>query len=325
MKDRLESAFWTSRRAKAFKDAESIQGDASARRYARLMKHDGTTAILVQYPQGQESLFERDLAMNDWLCERGLRTPEILARDLGGGWAVLEDFGPADASQRLARSSIGDRLRLARRLIEPLERMAELPVEGQLPGGAELNEVRLRWELAGFELWFIRAMCDQATSTEISSWLDDLAATIAASPRRICHRDYHLNNLFLMPPGGVGVIDAQDTLVGPDTYDAASLLEERDMPDLLTAGEKREWLAEWALRTKAEDGWLERYRVTQLQRALKVLGTFSRLVLAGRDEYCEWLMQVAGRAATTLASGDAPDGLVSILVDWLDAGGVDAR
>jgi hypothetical protein len=149
----------------------------------------------------------------------------------------------------------------------------------------------------------------------LGRWLDDLASEVAAHPRRICHRDYHLNNLFLLPSGEVAVIDAQDALVGPDTYDAVSLLEERAMPELLSDTERVHWRRFWAERTAAAPGWQQRWQRTRTQRALKVLGTFARFAVEGARGYRQWMADLAVTIGPELVSLDAPSVLVDLLLD----------
>jgi hypothetical protein len=178
---------------------------------------------------------------------------------------------------------------MVRRMIGPLEALARVPPVRLPTWNPPLRASRLRWELAGFELWFVRHFQGRAPSQPVGEWLDGLAEAVDRHPKRICHRDYHLNNLFLLPDGEVGVIDVQDILVGPDSYDVVSLLEERAMPELLERDTRDEVYRWWARATRAPDDWRTRCREVRLQRALKVLGTFARLTLGGRLHYRPWL------------------------------------
>jgi len=200
-------------------------------------------------------------------------------------------------------------------LMEPLVLLAGQAPELLPSWNRPLDRGRLRWELAGFELWFVRHRRGRGPDQQLGRWLDDLASGVAAHPRRICHRDYHLNNLFLLEQGEVAVIDAQDVLVGPDTYDAVSLLEERAMPELLSDAERARWRRLWAERTAAAPGWQQRWALVRTQRALKVLGTFARLEQGGRDGYGGWLRAVAKRLAADADELALPAPLVDLLLD----------
>jgi aminoglycoside/choline kinase family phosphotransferase len=179
-----------------------------------------------------------------------------------------------------------------------------------------LDMQRLRWELAGFELWCLRHHLGCAPSSSIGRWLDALAASIAKHPRRVCHRDFHLNNLFFLPNGEVGLIDYQDILIGPDTYDGVSLLGERGVLRLFSEDQRHGIREAWADATGAASGWNERWRLVSLQRGLKVLGTFTRLATAGAPVYEQWVGPLAEEQAAQAAAANAPSELVDLLLDW---------
>jgi len=301
--------------------AHTLHGDASSRRYRRLVDAQGRTAIEAQYPVCPDQSVRRDVDVLRWLAARGLRVPALLDVDLEAGRLLLEDLGDDDAAAVLEATSADQREHLALRLVEPLTLLARIAPH-ELPAWSRpLDEQRLRWELAGFELWFLRHLCGRSPGGTWGAWLDRLAAQVARHPIRVCHRDYHLNNLYLLTDSrqaevlDVGVIDVQDVLVGPDTYDAVSLVFERAFPDLLEADARQRWLQAWASMTDARPGWELRCRQTRLQRALKVLGTFARLVLCGRTAYAAWISEAAKAAAGEAAMLDAPCDLAKLLGD----------
>jgi aminoglycoside/choline kinase family phosphotransferase len=272
-----------------WRHVEQLAGDVSTRRYSRLQNGAGGSVILAEYPVGERRALVRDLEVLAWARGRGLRVPELIDHDLADGWALLEDFGPADAAQVLRTTAAERRPELLGRALVPLVVIAGIDPQQLPPFNPPLAADRLRWELAGFELWFLNHLKSQPPPPDVASWLDRLAEDIAAQPTRVCHRDYHLNNLFLLDNGEVGIIDIQDILVGPDTYDAVSLLAERDTPRLVDRTTRQLCMERWAESTGAAAGWLERSRAVRLQRGLKVLGTFARLTVSGRTGYRCWL------------------------------------
>jgi len=292
-----------------------LLGDASSRRYSRLWDCHDRTALLTYYPRSIRSQMGRDLEVRAWCAANGLRAPSLLDHDLGEGWAVFEDFGPDDAENSLQEAPPGVRGKLGLRLIVPLTTLAKFQPNSLPTWNPPLDRARLRWELAGFELWFLRHHVEMAPAHSIGRWLDDLAAAIGRHPQRVSHRDYHLNNLFLLAAGSVGIIDYQDILVGPDSYDAVSLLGERGMPRVLAETERNRIRETWAADTGAEPGWQDRWRMVSVQRGLKVLGTFARLVAGGANAYEGWLEEVVCRIAPKLTSLDAPSELVNLLLD----------
>ena len=292
-----------------------LPGDASSRRYARVWDRHDRTTVLVSYPKSVRNQMSRDLEVRAWCAEKGLRVPALLDHDLGEGWAVLEDFGPDDAECALQDAPHGDREELGLQFVTPLVTLAGLQPTTLPAWNPPLARARLRWELAGFELWFLRHHHEMAPSPSVGRWLDELAAAIGEHPKRVCHRDYHLNNLFLLADGTVGLIDYQDILVGPDTYDAVSLLGERGMPRVLPETERIQIQKSWAADTDARPGWSERWRLVSAQRGLKVLGTFARLAAGGAEAYGDWAEDLVRQIAPELAALEAPTELVDLLLD----------
>jgi N-acetylmuramate 1-kinase len=292
---------------------EALTGDASPRRYSRLWRPDGQTAILVEYPAPVRSLLEGDLDVLSWCRRRGLRVPTILAWDRQTGRAVLSDLGGEDAEALLERTPVDDRRGLVEEMLQPLEVLAGCEIADLPPWNPPLDRVRLRWELAGFELWFVRHYRSHDPSASLARWLDELATEVGSHPLRVCHRDYHLNNLLIDEEGSVGVIDIQDILVGPDTYDAVSLTAERAATSLLSLAQRQAVLASWAHRTRAESGWLERSAAVRIQRSLKVLGTFARFHAAGRTEYHQWMIDLARDLIEPLKRRGAEADLAALL------------
>jgi aminoglycoside/choline kinase family phosphotransferase len=280
---------------------EPLAGDASTRTYSRLEDRDGRTWILADYPSEARQTLPRDLEVLGWMRARHLRVPEIVDHDPAGGWMLLEDLGSADAEHTLRTVDPEHRPPLFDATLAPLVALSRLD-PAELPAwNPPLDRGRLRWELTGFELWFVADRTGRAPSPELTAWLDTLAEEVSGHPVRVCHRDYHLNNLFFLEGGDVGMIDVQDVLVGPDTYDAVSLVAERAALELIGEANRQRWLERWAERTGATPGWQERMERVRVQRALKVLGTFGRLVAAGEARYRPWLEALIRQLA---AEGD---------------------
>jgi aminoglycoside/choline kinase family phosphotransferase len=300
----------------AWRRREELAGDASSRRYSRLEADDGATLIIAEYPPGEaRRALQRDVEVLRWCADRGLRVPAILDQNILDGWLLLEDLGRDDAERRLRDADPLRRPEMVEHSITPLEILAAIDPHELPRWNRPLDTHRLRWELAGFELWYVRHVRGQRPPASIGEWLDGLAAELSGHPRRVCHRDYHLNNLFFEASGGVAVIDVQDILVGPDTYDAVSMVAERSGLELLDEATRLGWLESWAERTAAAPGWRDRWPRVRLQRGLKVLGTFARLTAAGRPTYREWLDVLARRMVADADELGIPGFLTELLVD----------
>jgi len=294
---------------------EHLTGDASARSYSRLWRPPGETAILVEYPAGVRHQVVRDLEVSAWCHERGLLVPRVLAVTPADGRVLLEDMGDRDGETALTVTTHDLQPGLLDGMLRPLELLAGCDPAALPPWNPPLDRARLRWELAGFELWFVSHLKNTRPWESLDRWLNDLSEEVAGHPRRVCHRDYHLNNLLVQDDGEVAVLDIQDILVGPDTYDAVSLLTERAAIRLIPDGERRRLMARWADRTAARPGWQDRAMVVQVQRGLKVLGTFARLSLEGRSGYRAWMAELAANLVGLLETLGADHQTTALLID----------
>lgn len=294
---------------------EALTGDASPRRYSRLSTPDDETALLVEYPESIRHQLPRDLEVFSWCRRHGLRVPNLHAVDLESGCAVIEDLGLTDAEHSLESSSPVHLRGLFEDMLGPLEILAKIDPDDLPRWNPPLDRARLRWELAGFQLWYVRHLRSKSPSAELDRWLDELAVEVAGHPRRVCHRDYHINNILIQPDGSIGIIDVQDILIGPDTYDLVSLTAERAATRLISPADRDLVLETWARNTEAEPGWRDRVAAMQTQRHLKVLGDFARFTAAGRTEYRDWLTELAGNLAERLHAAGAPPGVITLLLD----------
>ncbi|MEE4270905.1 MAG: phosphotransferase [Thermoanaerobaculales bacterium] len=292
-----------------------LTGDASQRRYSRCTDVAGRTAVLVNYPPSIRAELRRDLEVLEWCRRHEIRVPITEGYDLDHGLALVEDLGETDAETALETASATVREDLLQRMLQPLAALADIDPERLPAWNPPLDRARLRWELAGFELWFVRHHRSRSPAAAVGRWLDGLADEVAGHPRRVCHRDYHLNNLLVPDDGPVAVIDAQDILVGPDTYDAVSLAFERAAVRLLSVRDRRRLLAEWARATAAAPGWDQRAESVRMQRGLKVLGNFARFVVSGRHEYASWMKDLAVRLTPRLEAAGAPPEMAAFLLD----------
>lgn len=309
----------------SFSNGRPIAGDASGRRYWRVDLAGGGTAVVCRYPDHWRRIVRRDTDVLRWLEDRGLPVPHLMVGDGESTWLLLEDLGPTDAEAALARLDPDDRLRLVEGMIRPLLELAVVPGDRLPPWNVPLDESFLRWELAGFEMWTLQAGSDPDRWRRTRQWLDHLAAAVGAHPSVICFRDYHVNNLLVDHDRGVCVIDVQDLRLGPDTYDLASLLWDRSMPELLDRDARWRAARIWADRVGAEPGWEQRLRETALQRSLKVLGTFCFLRSKGLQRYARWIPKTARRAANLAEALGGPPEIIGFLLDLIEPGGVDVR
>lgn len=297
-------------------DAATLQpasSDASFRRYFRLSSAQGTRIVMDAPPPNEDCLpFVR---VTQLLQHAGLNVPGIIAADLDNGLLLLTDLGPTTYYQAITQGNLtdGQLQGLYRDAIQALVRMQQANTTG-LPA---YDAPRLHQELTLFSDWYAHQHCGHTLTTSETDMLhttfQQLVAHNAAQATVFVHRDFHSPNLMWSqhPAHGPnpGVIDYQDALAGPISYDVASLVM-----DARTTWEEpqqldwaiRYWEAARAAELPVPDDFAvfhQDYEWMSLQRNLRILGVFARLwhrdgkehYLAHMPRVSQYIRQVAVR------------------------------
>ena len=279
--------------------------DASFRRYFRASLADGRSLIAMDAPPDKEDC-RPFVHVARLLREAQVNAPEIHAQDLAQGFLLLSDLGQTTYLAALDEHNADA---LFRDAIDALVRWQLATRAGELPA---YDEALLRREMALFPEWYLGRHLGLTPSAAQQAALEDafrrLAASALAQPAVYVHRDYMPRNLMLCEPNP-GVLDFQDAVVGPISYDIASLLrdafiswEEARVIDWCA----RYWGAAKRARLPVDADFAEFYRGFEwmgLQRHLKVLGIFARLTyrdgkakyLADTPRFLAYARAVAGR------------------------------
>ncbi len=282
--------------------------DASFRRYYRVQTGTGTAIIMDAPPQHEDC--RPFLHVTNLLQQADLNVPAILAQNLEEGFLLLSDLGEHTYYHAIQAGLDDARLQtLYRSAIQALVCLQHAPTTG-LPA---YDANRLAQELAVFPEWYAQRHCQIALNDAEQQTLQGVfAMLIADNTRQPCvlvHRDFHSPNLMVSDEGPPGVIDYQDALTGPITYDIASLVM-----DARTTWEEPQQL-DWAIRyweaAKAAElpvsadfaDFHRAYEWMSLQRNLRILGVFARLSHRdGKHHYLDhiprvngYVRQVAGR------------------------------
>ena len=256
-------------------DILPLAGDASFRRYFRVVNGD-RTAVLMDAPPPKEDP-RPFVAVAEWLVSRGLSAPEILARDLERGLLLLADFGNARLRETLDSDPARERelYELATDVLVQLhqhEPMAGLPVHGV---DQWLDEVKL------FTDWYCPAVGVEVDAEAYQAAWRQVLEPIASDglgPVTVL-RDYHAENIMLVDGRkGVahfGLLDFQDALCGHPAYDLASVLEDarRDVPPAV----ERAMIDRYVAATGHGEAFERAYWVLAAQRNTRILGVFTRL------------------------------------------------
>jgi aminoglycoside/choline kinase family phosphotransferase len=258
--------------------------DASFRRYFRVAGRDHPTVIAMDAPPGKEDV-EPYLKVAAMLDEIGVNAPRVLARNATDGFLLLTDLGSLTYLADLAADP--DRsVPLYRDAIRALVRI-QAGGARHAPNLPPYDERLLRFEMSLFGDWLLgrhlALELSPAESAMLAQSLDGLVANALEQPRVFVHRDYHSRNLMVCPQANPGVLDFQDAMHGPLTYDIVSLL--RDCYVAWPQARVVHWaldfrrllLAEGRPAGGDEAQFLRWFDLMGVQRHLKASGIFARL------------------------------------------------
>ncbi len=269
-----------------------LAGDASFRRYWRVA--NGThRAVLMDMPPDKLDL-NPFLSVDARLRGLGYSAPEIFAAEPAEGFALIEDFGDATLAACIAAGQDTASLyALAIDWLIDLHRRGATVAAG-LP---RYDDATLAEEVGRFLLWYVQAVmgreANEAAQREFNAVWRLLFPVARWVPETLVYRDYHIENLMLLPRPGLaalGLLDFQDSVAGPITYDLVSLLEDarRDIEPGLAAAMRARYLA--AFPELNPDVFEASWAVMAAHRHIKCLGLFVRL--AQRDGKSGYLVHI---------------------------------
>lgn len=294
-----------------------LAGDASFRRYARL-RRGGATTMLMDAAPPQEDV-RPYVAIAGALRDLGFSAPDILAADLAAGLLLLEDLGDDTYTRLLAKGDDETALyALAVDVLIALHRRFD-PTPAAAP---PYDDGRLLAEAGLLVDWFLPAVTGEETPSAVRENYFDLWRGLfpvaRAVPNTLVLRDYHVDNLMrIAGRGGVaacGLLDFQDAVIGPVTYDIVSLLEDarRDVAPALAAAMIARYLAASPALDRA--AFEASYAVLGAQRNCKIVGIFTRL--SRRDGKPQYLAHIP--RVWRLIEQDLRHPALAPMRQWLD-------
>lgn len=270
-----------------------VAGDASFRRYFRITHAGGRAIFMDAPPEKEDSAPFVDIAR--FLGRNGIPVPGILAARLDLGYLLLEDFGDLTYLAAFEGGQNPDPLYEA--AVATLLALQSTPVDGScIAHRRPYDRSLLRAELALFTDWYLEGVCGHTLTpgdrARFETVFGRLLDRILQQRVVLVHRDYHSRNLMWRPEG-VGVLDFQDAMMGPVTYDLASLLRDcyvawpppfrARMTALWLEGAKRRWGFDPDPEIFRQD-----FDCMAVQRNLKAVGIFGRLSRRdGKHRYLE--------------------------------------
>jgi aminoglycoside/choline kinase family phosphotransferase len=263
--------------------------DASFRRYFRVDGPDGATYIVMDAPPPQEDV-RPFIHVAELFGETGVSVPGILAQDIERGFLLLSDLGSTTYLQLLNPDN-------AHKLyIDAIDALVQIQIHSKPAVLPEYDRALLLRELMLFPEWYIGkhlgVSMTEAQTAMLNKVFEALLANNLAQPQVYVHRDYHSRNLMVLPDRNPGILDFQDAVFGPITYDLVSLL--RDAYIQWDEEIVLDWVIRYWERAKRAglpvnpdiDAFYRDFEFMGLQRHLKVLGIFARLYHRdGKDAY----------------------------------------
>jgi len=253
--------------------------DASFRRYWRV-SYNGATRIVMDAPPDKEDC-RPFIDISNRLLAAGVNVPQVLGEDLEQGFLLLTDLGNHLYLHRLNEDSVeglyGD----------AIERLIAMQADADTTGLPPYDRRLLMQEMELFRVWLVGRELGldlgAQQQTALDQAFDFLAESALSQPRVFVHRDYHSRNLLVREKNNPGVLDFQDAVFGPVSYDLVSLL--RDCYIRWPPARVHRWALSFyeearvqkIIRGVDKDQFLRWFDLMGVQRHLKASGIFARL------------------------------------------------
>lgn len=258
---------------------EPASSDASFRRYFRV-EHGGETLIVMDSPPDKEDCLPF-IEVSKLLLEAGLNVPTVLACDPEQGFVLLTDLGVQCYLQVLNKTNVEA---LYRDAMDALFTMQTRASTDTIPA---YDDSLLRAELELFSEWFLSTHLGIRLSTAqhdtVAETFSRLCRSAREQPQVFVHRDFHSRNLMYDRRHNPGILDFQDAVKGPVTYDLVSLL--RDVYIYWPTEQAKRWVMRYfggltergIVRDEDPEQFLRWFDLMGAQRHLKIAGIFARL------------------------------------------------
>ena len=267
--------------------------DASFRRYFRF-EMEGQSWIAMDAPPPQENVAPF-IKISELLHRHGLQVPVVNAADVARGFLWLDDLGVDDYLSNLNDATVDA---LYRDALSALVKIQKIQIT-DLMDFPQYDEPLLIRELNVFREWFLRGLLSLEESDREKRILGEVWGLLVASalkqPKVMVHRDFHSRNLMKTDHGNPGILDFQDAVLGPVTYDLVSLLRDcyiewSDTQVENFVGQYWETLIANGMLFESLETFRKWFDLMGIQRHLKAIGIFSRLKI--RDQKPGYLKDI---------------------------------
>ncbi len=278
-------------------EVRAASSDASFRRYFRAVS-GGRSYIIMDAPPDKEDTAPYVSAAKR-LLDIGLNVPEVIDSDANQGFLLLSDLGTRTYLEQLTPKTVE---RLYGDALGALV-ILQIGTHTDPNGFPDYDDATLLQEMALFKNWYIGRHLRQTLTSSQSRTLDHMFSLLLGNAKAQAkvwvHRDYHSRNLMVTPMNNPGILDFQDAVIGPVTYDLVSLL--RDCYISWPKERVEEWANGYYVLARQsglrvgddEQHFIQDFDWMGVQRHLKVLGIFSRLAYRdGKTSFLEEIPQV---------------------------------
>ncbi len=257
--------------------------DASFRRYLRVKK-DNKSFIIMDAPIGKEDP-SKFVKIAEYLYKNNIKVPKVYAQDLKNGFLILDDF-----NDTTLLSSLKEKYDINYYIdaIDNLIAIQKLPCKNNIP---PYSKKLLMQEMQLFIDWYLaknlKTKLNNSQQKKINNLFLYLTDNALKQKQVFVHKDYHSRNLMLLKNNNLGILDFQDAVIGPVSYDLVSLLKDAyfkiNKTDLI-------YLLKYYYNNSDlnidYDDFIKQFDLMGLQRFIKILGIFSRLYFRdGKEQY----------------------------------------
>jgi aminoglycoside/choline kinase family phosphotransferase len=285
-----------------------LTGDASTRRYFRVIPADGPSLVLALHEGPIDVATLPFINVAQLLQRMRLPVPAVVGQSESLGILALQDLGDVTLQAHLGAGTLTEHASLYRQAVAFIDIMQrrgrDFESADHAPYRIAFDVEKLTWELDYFVRHFLEgyrgAVLSAAERSALAAEWAAIAEELASEPRVLCHRDYHSRNL-MVHEGRLYIIDFQDARLGPDTYDLVSLL--RDSYVDISDRELDELIAYFAALRDIADAieFRRRFDLMAVQRNLKALGTFGYQTITRQNPvYIQYIPRTLQYARTNL-------------------------
>ena len=264
--------------------------DASFRRYFRV-KTSKKSLILMDAPPDKESISDY-LKIGIEMVDHGIKVPKVFYKDQKLGFILMEDFGDKTFLKEFSLNRLKDLY------VRAIDNIINMQLSLKINSLELYTQEKLYTEIRLFNEWYLdkykKIKLDNKEIANLEIIFKKVVSDNITQNQCFVHRDYHSRNLMVLENNDLGILDFQDALVGPMTYDLVSLLkdayiglEEEDVIDLTINFWEKAVEKKLLQRGDFSDFFMQ-YELMGVQRHLKVLGIFSRLSIRDhKNNYLE--------------------------------------